>query len=240
MKIIDTHFHLDLHENDSSVADEIEKNGIYTIAVTNAPSVFFHTLGICKSHKFVRAALGYHPEIVSRRPNEFEIFNKEIKKTKYIGEIGLDNSPRNSKSFAIQKKIFIQIIELCNLEGGKILTIHSRKAEKDVIDIIGRSFNGKVILHYYTGSLSNLKKAIEYGFYFSVNLNMTATKSGIQIISEIPINRILTESDYPFTYKGIDHNSVLLQTIQNIASIKACNQLDVSNKIFKNLKKVLI
>jgi TatD DNase family protein len=60
MNLLDTHFHLDLHKQ-SSIAELIEKERIYTIAVTNAPSVFHYTYKIALESKFIRAALGLHP-----------------------------------------------------------------------------------------------------------------------------------------------------------------------------------
>ena len=50
MNYCDMHFHLDLHK-DLLIADKIEANQIYTIAVTNTPSVFFHTEKIAVGKK---------------------------------------------------------------------------------------------------------------------------------------------------------------------------------------------
>lgn len=87
----------------------------------------------------------------------------------------------------------------CDRLGGKILTIHSRNAEEEVINIIGSRFNGKIILHWYTGNKANLKKAIENGYYFSVNLEMLKTSKGKELIKYTPLERLLVESDGPFS-----------------------------------------
>ena len=58
MNFIDTHFHLDLCENIPSLLKKIELNKIYTIAVTNTPSVFDHSFNITKGTIFIRTALG--------------------------------------------------------------------------------------------------------------------------------------------------------------------------------------
>lgn len=239
MKIVDTHFHLDLHKNEKLITTEIEKNRIYTIAVTNAPSVFFHTKILCENSKHIRAALGYHPEIIGVRPNEIELFKNEIQATRYIGEVGLDNSSANSTFYDKQKKIFSKIVEWCDIQGNKILTIHSRKAVNDVLQILGESFNGKVILHYYSGTLNNLKIAINRGYYFSVNFKMTQTKSGKEIISQIPIERILSESDYPFLENGMSQKEYLLQTVNEIGKIKGITRDGVSMQIYENMKTLL-
>jgi TatD DNase family protein len=60
-RYFDMHFHLDLFSNAEQVVKDIEGNGIYTIAVTNTPSVFNYSYKLCENKKFVRAALGMHP-----------------------------------------------------------------------------------------------------------------------------------------------------------------------------------
>ena len=62
-----------------------------------------------------------------------------------------------------------------------------------------RGFSGTAILHWYSGSIKNLLEAIERGYYFSVNQQMLLSKSGREIVDSIPIDRMLIESDAPFT-----------------------------------------
>jgi len=207
MNYIDTHFHLDLCTNPQELAQEIERANIYTIAVTNTPSVFDFTYQLSKDKKFLRAALGLHPELVHQRAAELPMFMDLISLTRYIGEIGLDFSSRNVSSKIDQIRIFEKIIDRCAIEGRKIITIHSRRAEKEVIEIIGNKFPGKVILHWYSGSIKALETAIDYGFYFSINYQMINSKNGQDIIRKIPNNKLLTESDGPFIEVDKDRSS---------------------------------
>src|SRR5690606_4756089 len=120
-----------------------------------------------------------------------------LPQARYIGEVGLDyKTGINFK--AKQVKFFETLIEKSNNQGGKILTIHSRKSAEDIVSIIGSDFNGKYILHWYSGNLKTLRIAVENGAYFSVNYSMTKSVSGQKIISEIPLNKLLLESDGPF------------------------------------------
>lgn len=195
----DTHFHLDLIKNPEGLIREINEKKIYTIAVTNLPQLFKHTAKLCEGSKYLRPALGYHPELAHKYNNQVDLFKDLVNETRYIGEIGLDNHKKTAGDFADQKKIFETIIDKCGSVGDKILTIHSRKAEQQVIDIIGNNFPGKAILHWYSGSLKDLEKALSYGFYLSINYNMTKSANGNKIIEQIPIDRILLETDGPFT-----------------------------------------
>lgn len=233
MNYCDTHFHLDLHQ-DLLIADKIEQSEIYTIAVTNTPSVFFHTEKIAMGKKYLRAALGLHPQLAVERQQELSLFKDLLVKTRYVGEIGLDNKYGND--FEVQRDVFEKIIGWCGETGGKILTVHSRRAEKEVIDIIGNNYPCKTILHWYSGSIKELERAIDFGFYFSINIAMLNSEKGEKIIQAIPDDRILTETDAPFI-SIIDsplliHETVCKLTIQkpNISKIL----------IYKNFRDLIL
>lgn len=195
MALCDTHFHYDLWA-DPTILDQIEQARIYTIAVTNAPSTFFYTKKAEAGRTFLRAALGLHPQLAQERFSELDLFRQLLPQTRYVGEIGLDK--RQSADFGRQRSVFTQLVDWCGGAGDKIMTIHSRGAEKEVLDIIGTSFPGKVILHWYSGPISVLEKALVQGCFFSVNYAMTQSDNGRRILAAIPKERLLTESDGPF------------------------------------------
>ncbi|RRH91092.1 TatD family deoxyribonuclease [Mesorhizobium tamadayense] len=58
---------------------------------------------------------------------------------------------------------------------------------------------GTVVLHWFTGSKSEARRAATLGCYFSVNAEMTRSDRGRSLVSDLPIDRILTETDGPFT-----------------------------------------
>ena len=85
---------------------------------------------------------------------------------------------------------------------NKVLSIHSRSASKKVVDMLD-GFDGIVILHWYSGSVTDLRRAISQGCYLSINHQMLQSTNGRNIINNIPVDRILLESDAPFT-KGLN------------------------------------
>lgn len=222
MNYHDTHFHLDLMDNPIDMVNQIEKSKIYTIAVTNSPKVYFYTEKITKNSKYLRPALGLHPELAAERFNEVDKFISLIDKTKYIGEIGLDKYNKTALNYKKQLQVFEKIISACNNFDDKILTIHSRRAENDILDIIGESFPCKKILHWYSGSIKNLEEAVSRGYYFSINYQMTKSKNGQKIIDSLPINQILLESDGPFTSMGSKKFTPLMveNVMQGISNLK--------------------
>lgn len=197
--LMDTHMHFDLYKNRRDVLNLSEQSKCYTIAVTNLPELFLKYLNeySWESFHYVRLALGFHPQLVAKYSSQLSIFQNNLHYTKYIGEIGLDYTCQQNER-GIQKTIFEKLVEECNKIGGKILSIHSRKAEADVIDIIENT-TCKVILHWYSGPIGKIKKAIANNFYFSINHQMITSDHGRQIVNNIPIDNILIESDAPFT-----------------------------------------
>ena len=241
MHFIDTHCHIDLYPHYKSLIENTEKEQIYTIAVTNTPSVFRQTEKLAKGKKYIRAALGFHPQLVAQRYSELDLMLSMLNETKYIGEIGLDFTTNHKKENLLQEKAFNTILQHCNDLGGKIITIHSRRSATRVIDMIGNSYNGKIILHWFSGSQKDLERAISYGFYLSVNSSMTSSVKGQNIIRAIPMNKILTESDGPF----IELNgkpaspSDMKDTVKKISELHNCNFDSVKNDIYQNFRSIL-
>ena len=235
----DTHFHLDLFDDHRKVITQIENEKIYTIAVTNVPEVFTHTQHLVEGTKFIRPALGFHPELACQYKNQLPLFLDLLKDTRYIGEVGLDNFKKSKEDFSDQREVFEKIVSACNDTGNKVLTVHSRRAEKEVISIIGRGFSGKVILHWYSGGLKEIDQAIMNGFYFSINYAMTQSENGRKIIDHIPIERILLETDGPFIKINSQPSTPL---VTNLILSKVTNlkqQTKMLKQIDENLRKIL-
>lgn len=55
------------------------------------------------------------------------------------------------------------------------------------------------MLHWFTGSKSEAKRAIELGCYFSINASMLDNVRHAAMVAAIPLDRLLTETDGPFT-----------------------------------------
>lgn len=238
MILHDTHYHLDLVDNPEKMVFDIERAKIYTIAVTNTPSVFFYTKKITQNSRYIRAALGLHPELAAQRRSEIGLFYDLIDQTRYVGEIGLDNYNKSFDDYFIQKEIFNKILTICADKKDKIITVHSRKASSDVIAMIGDNFPGKIILHWYSGNFKDLEVAINQGFYFSINYPMTKSETGRKIINRLPKDRILLETDGPFTSLKTDIFSPLLSQsiVDNIMKIN----VDISHQqLSVNFKKLL-
>jgi len=239
-KLYDTHFHLDLQKSKDEALTEIEQNKIYTIAVTNLPPLY-EKLKNKVDNKYVRVALGFHPELLNQYQKYIPQMWSLLPDAKYIGEVGIDlKTSKDSKN--LQVSFFEELITRCNSYGNKVLTIHSRMAASEVVSIIGDKFNGKIILHWYSGSKKIQDIAINNGFYFSVNHAMLNSESGRKIVANIPNDKLLIETDSPFVNISDSNCSQLIQIKQTIEDLALMKNIDINtfdNLLWKNFIDVI-
>ncbi|GAP21942.1 TatD family hydrolase [Leptolinea tardivitalis] len=196
--LIDTHCHLDFYKNPERVAQNMEMQGGYVISMTNLPSHYVFSQPHVKPFKKVRLSLGLHPLEIERHTNrEFEIFSEMVDTTSYIGEVGLDFSREWKSSSERQIRSLNFVLGLLN-QKPKFVSLHSRGAEKEVLDILIDNKIQVAVFHWYSGSITTLDVILQKGFYFSINPSMIKSNQGRKIISYIPRDRILTETDGPF------------------------------------------
>ena len=238
---MDMHMHFDLYKNKYEVLKYIEDKKSYTLAVTNLPDLYRKYYAENWDYKYVRLALGFHPELAAQYYAQINIFEKYFQTTRYIGEIGLDYSAKNIENIDKQKEVFKKIIDLCKSDNKKIISVHTRKAESDCLKILD-GFKGKVILHWYTGNLSNLKIAISRGYFFSINQQMIKSQHGKNLVNMIPLDRIVIESDAPFT-DGL-HTTYSVSFINDIIEYLCVNkELDkqlICAKLQENYKTIIL
>lgn len=179
----DTHLHLDLFKEMNSIIKKIENQKSYTIAMTNLPELYKKYSQKYVNFKYIRFALGFHPELITKYSYQMDLFDEEIKKARYVGEIGLDNG-NDTIDYENQKKLFEHIINECEKTGEKIISIHARNTVTDILKIIKKDFNCKVIMHWFSGSMDELNLCIQRNFYFSINPKMLKTKSGKKLLKK--------------------------------------------------------
>ena len=172
---------------------------MYVLSVTPTPSAWKNTAALAADAKRIRTGLGLHPLLAQERAHELELFDRFISETRYVGEVGLDGAPEYRKHWQVQLNVFEHVLEKCQSHGGRVLSVHSRRASAAVLDCLERYGGaGTPILHWFSGSLRDLDRAVELGCWFSVGPAMLGSEKGIKLVQRMPSDRILTESDGPF------------------------------------------
>jgi len=231
--IVDTHCHIDMYPDPLGEAKKREKDKLLTISMTNLPSHFELGHNHLLNFRYVRMALGLHPLRAVDHKKELSLFSKLVDKTSYIGEVGLDFSNEGMSTKDIQIKSFDFVLESIKSKP-KIISLHSRRAEKETLEMLIEKRIDNAIFHWFSGSLSNLKKIVDAGFYFSVNSAMIQSENGRKIIDKLPKELVLTETDAPYI-----NDSSVLKTIEYLSSIWKISIINVEMIIEQNFKRLL-
>lgn len=212
---------------------------IYVLSVTTTPKAWRKTLALAKGCPRIRTALGLHPELAHERHGELPLFEALVTETNYVGEVGLDGSPNMRPHAAIQRRVFEAILDFSAKAGGRILSIHSRRAVGEILSCLRpRPDAGVPVLHWFSGTQSELRQALAQDCWFSVGPPMLRSERGRALVAAIPKNRILTETDGPFATIGQRPlvPSDAWSAIDELGRLWALPQADVQATLANNLK----
>jgi len=197
--MIDFHAHIDLYPRPDQVAKKCIAREMDVLSVTTTPSAWKGTSELVAPGSRIHSALGLHPQIAHVRKSELELFDSFLPATIFVGEIGLDGAPEFKSHWADQLKVFRHILKSCSNVGGRIMSIHSRRAAGMVLDELSSfPLSGIPILHWFSGEKRDLDRAITQCYWFSVGPAMLTSAKSREMIINIPRERILTETDGPF------------------------------------------
>ena len=197
--MIDLHCHIDLYPDPQRVIQECVVRNIYVLSVTTTPSAFYGTTALATGLPRIRTALGLHPQLAHERKHELRLFTQLLPDVRYVGEIGLDGSPELKQHWDDQVFVFRSILRDCQAAGGRILSIHSRRACSAVLDSLEQHIGaGTPVLHWFSGTTTELARALAMGCWFSVGPSMVVSQKGRATILQIPQDRMLPETDGPF------------------------------------------
>jgi TatD DNase family protein len=240
--MIDFHAHIDLYPDPFEVAKECSLQQIYVLSVTTTPSAWKGSSALAVPESRIRTALGLHPQIAHERKNELELFDTYLPEARYIGEVGLDGAPEFKTHWNDQLLVFDHILQACSRAGGRIISIHSRRATTEVLSRLAKfSHAGTPILHWFSGSRRELDIAISQGCWFSVGPAMLMSDKARSLVSHMPRDHILTETDGPFAQ--IDGRSAMPWDAQRatvqLAELWNISVQETQQLLYENLRRLV-
>ncbi|MFH1211755.1 MAG: TatD family hydrolase, partial [Candidatus Woesearchaeota archaeon] len=155
---------------------------------------------------------------------------------------GLDFMNSNAEEQAQQKIVLGKFIELSE-KIGKPMIIHSRKAEKEAVEMLESSRVKKAVLHCFCGKKSLVNSAIDLGLYFSIPANIERAENFQANVCRIDISRLLTETDSPLLspVRGERNEPAnVLVTVKKIAELKKMDAEETANNIFFNYQRLFM
>jgi TatD DNase family protein len=210
MRIVDSHAHLEFPQFDedrSAMLDRARAAGVMKLLAIGSgtgPERLNAAIPFAEQHDWIYATVGIHPHEAREASEEHFAKLEEIAKHGKVigwGEIGLDyyydHSPRQ-----VQQRVFER--QLSQARRAKLpIIIHCRDAWADCLTMIERDWRSSGlggILHCFTGSMAEAKRALDMGFLISFAGNVTYPKMQNlrDVARELPLECILTETDSPF------------------------------------------
>ncbi len=161
---------------------------------------------------------------------------EEMHRLVAIGEIGLDYH-YDGYDRPAQIKLFEQMLQL-SLDLGLPVSLHLREAFDDAFAVLDNFPKAHGVVHSFTGSKRDLKKALERGFYIGVNGLVTYTTPPLP-----PLERILLETDAPFLtpvpFRGtINKPGYVKQIAAYLATKLEVTELEIAEQTTKNARQI--
>lgn len=247
--IFDSHAHYDSQQFDEDrheLLSSMQENGVGTIINSGADwDSVTEVIELAEKYPFVYAAVGLHPDEVGDLNEErFAYMKSQCQKEKVVavGEIGLDYYWDN-EAHDVQKKWFIRQLELAR-ELDLPVIVHSRDAAEDTLKIMKEKAQGlRGVIHCFSYSKELAREYVKMGFHIGVG-GVVTFKNGKklkEIVEEIPLERILLETDCPYLapvpFRGKRNSSLYIPYIaEEIANIKGVTYEEVVAQTEENGK----
>ena len=236
--LVDAHCHvMDLADPPSAIRRALD-SGVVIVGVTNHAEEFQAAKGRFATAKNVRLAVGLHPLLAGRlSARDIAAFLRAAEGADYIGEVGLDYSRDGASSKARQQAVLDEILANARL-GGKVWSFHSRRADEDVIARLERpTIRLTPVLHWFTGAVALVDRAVAAGCYFSINESMLAGSKAGQLLARVPRERVLTETDAPYgRYAGRANTpSDIVATVHRLAGAWGVTVDEAREQVLANM-----
>lgn len=238
---IDVHCHLDvLKDIPGSIEKAIKSNVKIILAHGVNSATNRKVLDLSSRFKEVKAALGIYPIDALKMSDEeieqeIEFILKNKSRIAAIGEVGIDFK-EDGDNKERQKRIFEKFIKLAN-ELNKPIIVHSRKAEKECVEILENSNIKKVIMHCFSGKFSLVQRIIGNGWFLSIPTNVIYSEQFQENVRKIDIKNLLCETDAPYLHpqrKGENEPVNVIESYKKIAELKGLPLKEVEKRIEEN------
>ena len=254
MELVDSHAHIDFPQ----FADDREAmlararaagiSALLAIGSGPGPEKMDAALPYADQYDWIYASVGIHPhEAKQVRPEHLEQLSVLAKHPKVIawGEIGLDyfydHSPRD-----IQHQVFRDQMALAR-DAKLPIIIHCRDAWPDclaIIEEVWRPTGLGGILHCFTGTIQEARRGLDAGFMISFAGNSTYPKTQHirDAAKEVPLDRILIETDSPFLapqpYRGKRNEpAYVAEVARTLANVRNLSPEEVAASTAANFRR---
>lgn len=249
MKLIDTHAHLEDVKNLKEAIERAVEAGVAAIVAVGSDQksnlwIMYESMKYEVKGLRIYPALGLHPwGLDEGKINEtIEFIRRNINGIVAVGEVGLDywyeDARRSEAKRRIQREAFWKILHLSR-ECNKPVSIHSRGAWMDCVNMVIEASVEKAVFHWFSGPLEALKKLLDYGYYVSATPAAAYSREHRKIILNTPLENIVLETDSPVVYAGeAAEPSHIVKALKAVAEIKGVSVGVVAEETTENARRI--
>lgn len=242
--MIDTHCHLidpQFKRDFDAVLKRAREAGVSRI-INAGYDIETSNQAVAQGKKFnwLLPAVGIHPneaaeEMIKEMEKIEEIVTRE--KVVAIGETGLDYyrdfSPRGA-----QKELFRKHIHIAKKHNLPLL-IHTRRSIDDALHILQEEGYQCGVFHCYSGSYEQARVILDMGFHLGFAGVVTFSRRAQEIVTRLPIDKILLETDAPFLapagHRGQRNEpSFIIETLQSVSTAMGMSPLRLEEIVDRN------
>jgi TatD DNase family protein len=242
--LIDAHAHLDKYGGELHAAlKEIKEQQVFTIAVAMDVPSYERSLKIADNCELVLPIFGIHPKRAPEYAARLSELSLLIEQSPAIGEIGLDyHWVKNSSHYPAQLKVLEYFLAAAR-EQKKIVNLHTKGAERKIVDLLERDDIQRAIVHWYSGPLDILRALVQFGAYFTIGVEVLYSATIRTIAKEVPNHLLLTETDNPGGLKWLKNKvgmpGDIIKVVEAIAVLKAVPPGMVEGTVHENMFRLL-
>ena len=156
------------------------------------------TIHLAKNNNII-SFVGIHPEFTDVESGDIEEFvSNHIKEIQGIGEIGLDGTIKGGVTKE-QKRLFTKQLEIAE-KSNLPVSIHSRKALDEVVDILKSYNTRKALIHWFDGNSKQLRVIMDMGCFVSFGPVMIYANDKQTLLAKSNEEQVLMETDGPVRF----------------------------------------
>ncbi len=248
--LFDTHAHYDDEAFDADRDELLASMPDRGVGLIVNPGITVETsrmaVEMAERYPHIYAAVGIHPENCEGfLPEHMEEIRSLAQQPKVvaIGEIGLDYYWGEPPVRELQRQVMRLHMALAR-ELGLPAIVHDREAHADSLAIVKEYPEVKGVFHCYSGSVEMARELLKLDWMLSFTGSITfkSARKALEVIAEIPLDRIMIETDSPYLTPPPDRgrrndSSRVRRVAEKIAEIRGLSVEEIESITWENGKR---
>lgn len=243
--LLDVHCHIDGYMGNyrDTALKQIEENQILSISNSMDYPSYKSNLEIAEKCRLIVPIFGIHPWNAPYYEDKLESIRGYIEESLMLGEVGLDyHFIKDEHQHQAQQRVFEFFLNEAK-RLNKIVIVHSKGAEEDVLRMLRHYDIERAIIHWYSGPIDTFRELVKRNYQFTIGFMVKHSDFVKVLARRLPQNLILTETDNPGGekwYSGEDGLPISVNgIIKEIALARNAGEEETVELIWNNFINML-